>query len=149
MKINYINSAETLELRSKILRPGFELKFSQFEGDSEVETFHLGVFADHSTKNPISIGTFMKRVCRYFPDIENSFQLRGMATDSNFQGKGCGRMILLEAEKILKNQKCPLLWMNARLSAIEFYRKCGYLERGDEFEIPQVGPHKVMYKHLV
>jgi predicted GNAT family N-acyltransferase len=41
-----------------------------------------------------------------------------------------------------------MIWCNARLSAVRFYEKLGFETRGDEFDIPDVGPHVVMWRTL-
>jgi len=41
-----------------------------------------------------------------------------------------------------------MLWFNARTVAVPFYEKHGFATRGDEFEIPGVGPHYVMWQEF-
>ena len=74
--------------------------------------------------------------------------MRGMATSDSAQGKGYGKLLLQEAEAILKSNDVDIIWCNARLVAIDFYKKMGYQVMSDVFEAPQIGPHYVMYKKL-
>ncbi len=78
----------------------------------------------------------------------NPYRLRGMATDTNFQGQGYGEKVILKAFEVLGSKRCDLLWCNARLRAIPFYTKLGFQAVGEVFEIEGIGPHKVMYKRF-
>jgi len=49
---------------------------------------------------------------------------------------------------MIKEKKGDLLWCNARLVAIEFYKKVGLKTIGNQFNISDIGPHYVMYKKL-
>ena len=41
-----------------------------------------------------------------------------------------------------------MVWCNARINAVAFYKKEGFKIIGDEFEIPDIGPHFLMAKNL-
>jgi GNAT superfamily N-acetyltransferase len=42
----------------------------------------------------------------------------------------------------------PLLWCNARETAIGFYQRNGWTVESDRFDVPTVGPHVKMLKRL-
>ena len=46
-----------------------------------------------------------------------------------YQGKGFGRILLLELEKIIKNSKYAKIVLYSTLGSYEFYRKNGYLQK--------------------
>ena len=50
--------------------------------------------------------------------------------------------------KILKQKKCDLLWCNARLVAVNFYKSLGFNIIGNLFDIKEIGPHYYMYKEI-
>lgn len=141
----FIQAKDCVDLRSRILRPGLDVKYSIYAEDDFESTFHLGISRDNKI---ICNGTFMKNICPHFLTETSAYRLRGMATDLNFQNQGLGRTILQKAEILLKEKNCKMLWFNARASAFDFYLKCGYEIIGEMFDIPQVGPHKVMFKKL-
>ncbi len=145
MTVVIIKSNDCIDLRSRILRPRQPIELCHFAEDDFESTFHLGVLKNEKI---ISNGTFMQNTNPYFSDNKNVYRLRGVATDKQFQGQGCGRLILAKAEDILTEKKCEILWFNARESAFGFYEKCGYKKIGDMFDIAGVGPHKVMFKKL-
>ena len=45
-----------------------------------------------------------------------------MATDSNFQRKGYASDLMAESFKELKKRDCDMVWCNARLVAVPFYK---------------------------
>ena len=142
MKVLRINAADTHEIRSVILRPGRPLSNCTFPGDDDDQSFHLGAFKDNSL---VSVASF------YFekhPDFDDSYQyrLRGMATLPEFQGQGLSSALLKMAFPIVKQNLCSLLWCNARDGALGFYQKVGFEKYGEKFDIPEVGPHFLMYK---
>lgn len=115
----------------------------EMKGDDDRDSFHLGVF---DADKLLCIGSFIRHSNDYFQGTQ--FQLRGMATAAEAQGKGYGKLLLAEAEQLLKNKNIQILWCNARVSAHPFYLKMGYRIKGDVFEVPEVGKHFVMYKPL-
>jgi GNAT superfamily N-acetyltransferase len=78
-----------------------------------------------------------------------AWQLRGMATDPKFRGKGIGaKMLKVAEEKLRRTSPVRQLWCNARTPAIEFYKKQGWAVVSEEFEVPTAGPHFKMTKFL-
>ncbi len=144
-KIELISSEQCIDLRLRILRPGQPIELCHYPEDNFKSTFHIGVFVNDVI---ICNGTFIKNSCHLFSDYQNQYRLRGMATEKMHQGQGNGQLLLQNAEQILKSQSCELLWCNARETAFQFYKKCGFEFCGDLFNIPLIGPHQVMYKKL-
>jgi predicted GNAT family N-acyltransferase len=123
-------------------RPKEEVIFPQDENE---QTFHLGAFCEGKL---VSVASF------YFenhPDLPDEYQyrLRGMATLSEYQGQGHSSALLKMAFPIIKQNLCTLLWCNARTSAMGYYQKVGFEKIGEEFDIPTVGPHVLMFKTIV
>ena len=143
MKIKEITAEQTYELRKIELRKNMSLS-SQFRGDLDEDTFHLGLFINNEL---VSIVSFMRSDYKEF--TEKQFQLRGMATKENYQGKGFGKMLMTKSEELLKEKEVIIIWCNARIVALDFYKKQGFKIIGKEFDIPQIGGHFVMYKKLI
>ena len=142
IEIRKIQPEETYAIRLEVLRNGMDLPV-QFSGDEDIKTFHLGIFEDHKLKG---ICSFMETVNALFETPQ--FQLRGMATLFEDRGKGFGRLLLLKGIEILKDKGVKTLWCNARVNAVDFYIKLGFLQNGTSFNIPQVGAHYKLYKIL-
>lgn len=144
LKIRQVSAEKILPLRRDILRPGYSLQESRFEGDLDANTFHLALFEENKIQ---AVATFMQNKNPLLPDSKQ-YQLRGMAVNHNLQGKGFGKAIFEKGEKLLRLKNIGYLWFNARKTAVDFYRKQGCRILGEEFDIPSVGPHFVMIKKL-
>jgi GNAT superfamily N-acetyltransferase len=138
--IKFITSDQTLAIRSSELRSGIEPDLCRFEGDNDSGTFHVGYFADDKL---VSIASFYSQGREGFPGT--GIQLRGMATLSEFQGKGIGNQLLNFSIVYLKGQQANYLWCNARKAAYRFYLGIGFEFISEEFEIGIIGTHRVMY----
>ena len=123
-----------LELRYNVLREplGLPRSASAFAGDDAPETTHLIAVTEDG--NVIGCVTLLR-------DGE-ALQLRGMAVDEGWQGKGVGRALL---DAVYAEAKGRALWCNARLTAEPFYSRYGWESEGDGFDVPGVGPHVVMH----
>jgi len=71
------------------------------------------------------------------------YRIRGMAVDEAYRGLGFGRR-LMEACQGLAQELETGLWCNARKHAIPSYVACGFAQVGEEFDIPNIGPHYVL-----
>ncbi len=142
IQIREIKAEDTYQIRKKELRKNITLS-EKVPGDFDENTIHLGVF---DLDELVCVATFMKTKSPAFRGEQ--YQLRGMATEETHQRKGLGTAVLLEAEDILIKKDVDILWCNARVSALDFYKKLGYKTVGEVFKIPQIGPHYVMYKKL-
>jgi GNAT superfamily N-acetyltransferase len=138
-----ITTVETYNLRETVLRPGQPPEVCRYIEDDLTDTFHIGVICEGRV---ISNGTFIRQGHEYFPDSQNPYRLRGMATEKDFQKQGLGRRIIQAAEAELRLRQCDLLWFNARTGAEGFYKKLGFGAFEKIFDIPGAGPHKVMYR---
>jgi predicted GNAT family N-acyltransferase len=142
IQIKEISAQETFPIRLEVLRKNIPLPF-EFNGDFDDETFHLGAFKNDKL---IAVSSYMKASNKIFEG--NQYQLRGMATLMEYQGFGVGKLMLQKAVQILKGKNITILWCNARIVAVDFYKKQGFQTFGKKFEISTVGEHFVMFKEL-
>ncbi len=140
-----ISAGETIAVRLPILRPGFPRESAVFDGDDALDTCHFGGFVDRRLAGVASI--YRVRMPER-PEIEQAWQLRGMATLPEVRGIGIGRALLAACEDAARERNASLIWCNARVTAAEFYRKHGWGVLGAEFDIPTVGPHFRMFREL-
>ncbi|KAA0562536.1 GNAT family N-acetyltransferase [Bacillus sp. CH30_1T] len=142
--IRFISATDTYAIRQQILRPTQSIEECHYVGDSDDSSFHIGVFEGEVL---ISIGSFYQEaqpgLNGYLP-----YRLRGMATLTDYRGKGIGKQLIEHSEKVLKEKGCELWWCNARISAGPYYEKLGLTQLGDVFEIEPIGPHVIMYKQI-
>lgn len=134
------------DLRHHILRQGLPKDEAIFIGDEESTTYHFGAYWQDPTGNPIGnilgCATFILNVWEQKP----AYQLRGMATHTEFQGHGIGKELLITAETIIIHEtNIHEFWCNARQSAIGFYEKLGWSIESDLFLLRNE-PHVKMHK---
>lgn len=144
MVVKFIKAAETYPLRLKVLRPGGIEEDCHFPNDRLEGAFHFGV---HYNGDRITVASFYPEK---HPALNawKPYRLRGMATDPDHQGKGAGKRLMLFAMEHLKAQKADLVWCNARLVAVPFYERLGFEKTGDQFDIPGIGPHFLMFRRI-
>jgi GNAT superfamily N-acetyltransferase len=75
--------------------------------------------------------------------VPDAWQLRGMAVMADRQGQGIGAIVLAEAIEVVRASGAPLLWANARVTALNFYERLGFDVVGEVFDYgPASLPHK-------
>ena len=104
-------------LRWALLRRPWGGKKGSERDDLEFTSFHRGVLVN---KKIIAIGRihFTDRVA----------QIRYMAVKNEFSRKGIGSKIISELEKIAIEHNVTDIFLNARVNAIKFYEKNGYVK---------------------
>jgi len=140
--IKFIKPDDTLlAIRNTVLREG-KLKTEEctFPTDTLPGAFHLGYY----------VGDQLVCIASYHPQaygefIGTGYQLRGMATIDGYRGKGSGSQLLNFAIVYLRGQKANYVWCNARKNAMQFYLNMGFEVISPEFDVPNIGPHYVMY----
>lgn len=144
LEIKLIDAVETYEVRHPELRNGRPVESCSLKGDDHPGTLHFGCYHE---KKLIGVASFM-----FFPFVDipgdKAMQLRGMAVIKAYQAQGIGKRILQFCENLLQQRGVRIIWMNARASALGFYTSLNYTISGEEFEIPNIGPHFVMFKSL-
>lgn len=144
VEIKYISASETIDLRHLVLRQGRPRKSSHMEGDDLKSTKHIGAFLDSKCIGILSL--FLAKTDQ-LPDV-SQYQLRGMAVNPNYRKKNIGKKLVNFSEKELKEMNVEILWCNAREIAVNFYKKLDFEIISNQFHIPNVGPHYLMYKKL-
>ncbi len=131
-------------LRHSELRKGQDFSTTSYLKDYELDTFHMACVVDDKT---VTCATFYPEKSTKIKS-ENAYRLRGMATDSRFKRKGYASNLMAESFKELKKRDCDMVWCNARLVAVDFYKSVGFKITGELFDIKGIGPHYYMYKEI-
>jgi len=70
-------------------------------------------------------------------------QIRCMAVDETMRGRGVGREMALKLIERSRQAGAGLVWLNARFTALEFYRRLGFVDVGGFFNSEETAlPHK-------
>mgnify|MGYP002133509811 CR=1 FL=1 len=144
LQVKKIPFNKTFAVRHPVLRAGKSVETCYFEGDELPTTTHFGLFLEEKLLGVLSV---FKNEC---PIIEskNAYQYRGMAILAPYQNKKYGVLLLDAANTWVAEEQGDLIWFNAREKAIGFYERNGFEKRGSAFEIPSIGVHFLLYKHL-
>ncbi len=134
------NSAEyrmLCELRNEVLRRPINLLLTPEDIQKEANDMFIAAL-----ENRQIIG------CCILTEINsNEVKLRQMAIASEFQKQKLGSRIMDFAEQLAKSKNYQSIYLHARKTAVEFYKKHGYSIISDEFL--EVGiPHFEMRKSL-
>jgi len=145
MNVRKVTNTDTWPIRNEVLRPGLPVSSCHFAEDKLPDAVHFSSFAGRQQTGVVSAYPIA------FPiddSLAECWQLRAMATIPAVRGQGHGAALIHTLEGYLLEKCAQWLWCNARQEAIGFYRKLGFVERGDEFEIAGIGPHCAMLKAL-
>ncbi|MGK6351377.1 GNAT family N-acetyltransferase [Parapedobacter sp. DT-150] len=143
--IRFISTEDTLPLRSRVLRDGAPPDSCYFQGDDSPDTFHMGYVS--SQQGIICVLSCQPETMDGYEGL--GYRLRGMATHPDWRGKGIGSLLLDAAiDHLTTVLMADYLWCNARRAAYDFYLHLGFSFLSEEFEIPGIGPHKVMFRRL-
>lgn len=155
--VRYIAATATYSLRAAVLRPGLPLEAAVFPGDTDPTTAHLGAFSGGELVGIASVyreappgaadaGAADAGAVDAGPADASAWRLRGMATLPQVRGQGFGKALVAACLEHVAARGGTRLWCNARTEAVGFYRKLGFATAGDEFDIPGVGPHYMMWR---
>jgi predicted N-acetyltransferase YhbS len=128
---------QMVRLRNDLLRKPLGLSFDPRELEKEKDDVLMGAFEDDR----------MLGCCLLTQTDPKTLRLRQMAVPNNLQGKGIGRALMIFAENIARDMGYEILMMHARITAIGFYEKLGYVKKDGQF-IEVTIPHVIMEKRL-
>ena len=78
-----------------------------------------------------------------------SRQVRQVAVSPTAHGRGVGRAVMAELERLALAEGADEMWLQARDTAFGFYGRLGYVPEGELFVSPLTGiPHRTMRKRL-
>jgi GNAT superfamily N-acetyltransferase len=127
----------SLILRYKILRIPLGLTFSAADLARDTNDVHIGAFEGDTILGSLILTD----------SGDGAVQMRQVAVDDIYQGRGIGRAIALYSEAYSKGKGFKLIHCHARSVAAPFYKRLGYDIIGEEFV--EVGiPHFHMQKAL-
>lgn len=128
---------KALILRRKILREPLKLDISPEDLSTEKDQLHFGLFNDNEIKACVIA----------VPMNDGIAKVRQMAVRPELQNQGLGSKLLLLCMADLKQKGFRKVELNARKTAVDFYKKYGFQICSDEF-IEVTIPHFKMFRDL-
>ncbi len=143
MEVRSITAADTRPLRQAVLRPHQTIDELVFPGEEDPVAGHLGVFDDEELIGVVSI----------FPEPreagdDGGWRIRGMATAPAWRRRGVGAALLTAALAHVVAAGGTSVWCSARTPAVGFYERFGFGTVGDEYDVPDIGPHYLMERSI-
>ena len=123
------------------MRPHLTPATCIYPGDDAPTTTHLGLFIGDEHCGIVSL------YGETLPDHPGTgYRFRALAVVDELRGRGLGKTLLEATERLAQAQGAAYLWANARMTAVDFYRKAGYAVGAEEFLVEGVGPHRIVLK---
>jgi len=76
------------------------------------------------------------------------WRVRGMATAPAVRGRGLGALVLAALIDHARAQGAELIWCAARPRAVPLYERAGFVPEGEQYDVPDLGPHRRMMLSL-
>jgi ribosomal protein S18 acetylase RimI-like enzyme len=135
---------EIQQLRNEVLWPHKTFEQCILDTDRLPSTFHFGVQVDGIT---VACVTLQQENSSKLPQ-EKQYRLRAMAVREGYRGQGFGDAIVDAGLNHLRELGVEVVWCDARVAALNFYRRLQFEELEEEYEIPIIGLHRFMWKVL-
>jgi N-acetylglutamate synthase-like GNAT family acetyltransferase len=128
-----------LKLRYKILREPWGQPASSATDD--LENTSVNAYIEDEAGNAIACGRLQE-------NENKTGQIRFMAVDNTYQGKGLGKLIVDHLEKKAEDLQLKIIELQARENALKFYESCGYKIRSKSFLLWGIIQHYLMEKEV-
>jgi ribosomal protein S18 acetylase RimI-like enzyme len=147
---------EIQQLRNEVLWPHKTFENCILDTDRLSTTFHFGMQIDGLTVATVTLQKeksdklkqdSLKGVSQGAVQ-ESQYRLRAMAVREGYRGLGYGDAIVEAGLKHLSALGIEVVWCDARVAALNFYRRLQFEELEEEYEIPIIGKHRFMWKVL-
>lgn len=119
MRIVNISAETTWPIRHRVMWPDFPLDFVKLKNDGDGK--HFGIFTNGKIVSCISM--FIEG---------DSAQFRKLATQPEYQRKGCASLLIKHVIHICYQMQVKRVWCNARIDKTHFYQNFG-LTKTNEF----------------
>ena len=117
---------QELALRDALLRRPLGLAISETDVIEDADQLHFGSVVDATPPELVA--------CVVSVDLGNQrAKIRQMAVAETHQRQGIGTQLMKQAELRLQELGFRAIELNARVPAIEFYQRLGYIPVGDRF----------------
>jgi ribosomal protein S18 acetylase RimI-like enzyme len=148
--VRFVPAHTTWALRREVLRPGRAVGDCLYPGEDDPRAAHgaalrrtPGTEADMAV---LAVGVVIPETPPWDAGGDDGWRVRGMATRSDARGRGLGRRVLDLLVGHVATHGGGLVWCHARTPARHLYERAGFVSRGEVFELPEIGPHQVMWR---
>jgi len=144
VRVEQVAADVTFPLRQRVLRPHETIDQMALPGDQAPGTAHFAAIDDDSDSEVVGTASVRCQAPPWPTGGGPNWRLRGMATAEGRRSEGIGALVLAAVFEHVRSHGGGLLWCNARIPAVEFYRRAGFVTRGQGWVEPAIGPHIAM-----
>lgn len=126
--IRDIQGSDTWPIRLSVLHANEATPDPRTDAETTQGAFHLGWF---ESGDPTPIGVVSFYPAPYGRAPQYSWRLTAMAVLPSYQGRGIGTQLLMFGVRRVEATNAQGMWARARLSAVSFYRRFGFMPDGD------------------
>jgi len=144
-RVERVDQAAGRALRIAVLRPHEPDAPRMYAGEDDPETLHFAAL--DPSGEVLAVGSAIADPHPREPR-PGDWRIRGMATVPERRGEGLGAAVLEALVTAAEGKGAERLWCNARVGAVPFYERAGFAVEGEEFELPRIGPHRLMSRSL-
>ena len=115
-------------------------------GDDNLDAVHLAAIADGEL---VAACLILPLPYPRRPEVNNAWQLRGMATLPAHRNRGIGAQLLAAGVATALGRGGQLMWCEARTSALPFYTQHGFAVDGPEYFHSESGiPQHLIFRNI-
>jgi len=141
-RLELVTADAVVPLRRSVLRPDLPPELANYAYDRQPDTFHVAALSDDG--EVIGCATFFPSPLEGTP----AWALRGMATAAEQRSRGIGGAVLEFGVAEISRRGGTVVWCKGRVRAGDFYRRHGFVARGEQFHVEPSGPHYVFVRSL-
>jgi L-Ala-D/L-Glu epimerase len=158
-RLEQVDPERTRELRHQVLRSGMPYETTHFDDDNHPLAAHYALLLPRSHREGdvsedsvleelvVAVGTVIPVPPPWDEDAERSWRIRGMATREELRGLGLGHRVLHALVDHAAAHHGTMVWCNARIGALDFYRQAGFVTIGDVFD-DGIDVHQSMWRRI-
>jgi GNAT superfamily N-acetyltransferase len=118
--------------------------------DEAADALHFGAFSPEG--DLVGVASLFDQRSERFPDALPAdapvHRLRAMGVLSDWRRQGVGESLIEAACTAARSAGSLYLWCDARQVALAFYEAQGFRFLSSTYEIPLIGPHRMMARPL-
>jgi len=129
-------------LREQVLRTPLGLVLTEKDRALDKKSWHFGLFKDGQIIATVIIDPPVHPDCATL-----QVTLRQMVVSPDFQNQGLGQQLIEQTEQTLRKKSVTSIILAARLPAVKFYQKLGFITQGSIYHHLRID-HQDMLKNL-
>lgn len=130
-------------LREQVLRAPLGLCLTQDDKTNDLSCWHFGLFEDNHLIATVTIEPDDNQ-----KSLSQHVKLRQMVVSPHKHHQGLGKQLIQNVEQTLREKSVLSISLAARLPAVPFYQKLGYVAEGSVYHHLRID-HRDMRKQLI